>query len=253
MNDATALPEGFFDRPLTGRQLSDFSECPRRFLLSQFVSDKEERRYRGAAAVLHQGLRDAILDFYQAGEGSADAAGELRTLFERDFEGALCADAIEESRTRSRGLKSLDEFARTWVSEHPTAREADLRLAVTIDGQSFASSADLLFADNAGTTVIRLNSRRPAPSAADLLSEPSAMLLALAAAELGDDGPACVGYYSLSESRLVPVEIPPDQVDYVRRDLVSRAARMRRETQFAARKGRQCRWCGARGRCEVWR
>ena len=253
MTDATALPEGFFDRPLTGRQLSDFSECPRRFLLSQFVSEKEERRYRGAAAVLHQGLRDAIVGFYQAGKGAADAARELRTLFERHFEGALCADAIEESRTRSRGLKSLDEFARAWVPEHPTAREADLRLAVTIDGQAFASSADLLFADNAGTTVIRLNSRRPAPSAADLLSEPSAVLLALAASELEGDKLQCVGYYSLSECRLIPLEIAPDQIDYVRRDLVSVAARMRRETQFAARKGRQCRWCGARGRCEVCR
>ncbi|HCU38367.1 MAG TPA: hypothetical protein DGT21_24000 [Armatimonadetes bacterium] len=253
MTDATALPEGFFDRPLTGRQLSDFSECPRRFLLSQFVSEKEERRYRGAAAVLHQGLRDAIVAFYQAGEDVADAARELRTLFKKHFEGALCADAIEESRTEARGLKSLDEFARTWVPEHPTARDTDLRLALTIDGQAFASSADLLFADGAGTTVMRLNSRRPAPAADDLLAEPSAVLLALAADQLEGDRPKCVGYYSLSECKLVPIEIAPDQIDYVRRDLVSRAARMRRETQFAPRKGRQCRWCGARGRCEVWR
>lgn len=253
MTDATALPESFFDRPLTGRQLSDFAECPRRFLLSQFVSDKEERRYRGAAAVLHQGLRDAIVEFYRSAVDVADAARQLRPLFEQHFEGALCADTMEESRTEARGLKMLEEFAHAWLPEHPTARDTDLRLAITIDGQAFASSADLLFAENAGTTVIRLNSRRPAPSASDLLSEPSAVLLALAAAELEGERLECVGYYSLSESRLIPVEIPPDQIDYVRRDLVSRAARMRRETQFAPRKGRQCRWCGARGRCEVWR
>jgi len=253
MSDATVLPDGFFDRPLTGRQLSDFAECPRRFLLSQFVSDKEERRYRGASAVLHQGLRDAVVQFYGAGGDVADAARQLRGLFEQYFEGALCADAMEESRTEARGLKMLEEFANAWLPEHPTARDTDVRLGLTVDGQAFASSADLLFADSAGTTVIRLNSRRPAPSAADLLAEPSAVLLALAAAELEGDRLQYVGYYSLSECKLVPIEIAPDQIDYMRRDLVSRAARMRRETQFAPRKGKQCRWCGARGRCEVWR
>lgn len=252
MADPTALPEGFFARPLTGRQLSDFAQCPRRFLLSQFVGDTEERRFVGAAAVLHQALRAAIVEFYRAGDGAPRAADRLRALFAEHFRGELCADAVEQAQTERRGVGMLEQFAQTWVCEHAFASDTDVRMEFEIDDQAFAASADLVFAEDAGVLAVRLTSRRQAPSGSELASQAGAQLLALAAAERLGPGPVSAAYYSLSARRMTPVELSPAQIEHARRDVVSRATRMRREACFEPRAGKHCRWCPVRGRCGVW-
>jgi len=252
MADPTALPEGFFDRPLTGRQLGDFAQCPRRFLLTQFVSEKEDRRFRGAAAVLHQALRGAIVEFYRAGGGASGAAAKLHAHFEDLFEGELCADAMEEDRTRKRGLGMLDDFCGAWIPEHAEAADVDVYMNLALEQQAFAASADLVFPDDDGLLVIRLNSRRDPPSPAELAKETSARLLALAARDHYADDLGRVAYYSLTRGRLIDIDLADEQMAQFSRDIESRAARMRREVLFEPRKGRHCRWCRARSRCGVW-
>ncbi len=252
MPDPTALPEGFFQRPLTGRQLSDFGQCPHRFLLNQFVSETDRRRFGGAGLVLYQGVRDAIVAFYSTHGGAEGMDQALQDQFARCFAGELCADALEEARTETRGRRMLDDFAADWIPHHPVASDTDVRFEITIDGQAFASSADLVFDDDNGTAVIRLNTRKPAPSPASLASDVSAGLLALATAARLGSGSYSVGYYSLAERRFVPIELTAEQAEHLQHDLVSRAARMRRETRFAPRTGRHCRWCPVRSRCGVW-
>ena len=59
-------------------------------------------------------------------------------------------------------------------------------------------------------------------------------------------------YYSLREGRAREVTLDDDLVAAVTHELRSRTARLRREVDFAPRKGRYCRWCHSRARCPLW-
>jgi len=255
-DDSLSLPNGFFDRALTARQLSDFAECPHKFLLSHFVDRQATRRFLGGPAVLHHALRGAITELYREGMSPEGAERSLQELFEGLWEGDLCADTMEEESLRRQGLQILSDFAADWVVDNPTALHADLSLDGEVDSVKFAAVADLVFRpENEGgpLRVIRaISSRRP-PTRAELAQDISAGLLLLLAGEHFAPQVVEVSYYCLRPRKLRGVDMTTEQLDYLRRDLVSRVARIRRERRFAPRKGKYCRWCRARGWCEIWK
>jgi len=255
-DDNFRLPEGFFDRPLTGRELADFADCPHKFLLSHFVDRQQTRRFLGGPAALHHALRGAIVQFYREAATADEAESKLLASFEELWEGELCADTMEEQNLHRQGRQILTDFAASWVADNPTARHADLSLSGEIEGVKFAAVADLVFpaeADGGPLRIVRLNSSRRPPTEPELAHDISAGLLLLLCEQHFSPEPVWVGYYCLRPGKLRQVEIAPEQVDYVRRDLRSRAGRMRREKDFPPRKGKYCRWCRARSRCEIWK
>jgi len=249
------LPQGFFEQPLTGRELADFADCPHKFLLSHFVDRQQTRRCLGGPAALHHALRGAIVQFYREGATADEAQNRLLEAFEQLWEGELCADTMEEERLHQQGRRILTDFAASWVADNPAALYADLSLLGEIEGNKFTAVADLVMpaeAEGGPLRVIRLNSSRRPPTAPELAGDISAGLLLLLAEQHFSPEPVSVSYYCVRPGSLRRVEIAAEARDYLRRDLSSRVARMRREKDFAPRKGKYCRWCRARSRCAIW-
>ena len=255
-DDRYILPDGFFDRPLSAREVEDFALCPRRFLLSQFVSREETRRFLGGRAVLHNALRGSIVRLYREGNPAENAEMKLLESFADLWEGELCADSVEEERLAAQGRRILSEFAVRGLTEMPAALAADMSLNGEISGVALVAVADLVFADKGDeepVEVVRLNSRGRPPGPAELSKELSAGVLLLLARQHFTPRQVRASYYCLRPGRLVEVSMSDDAVEYLRHDVGSRMNRMRRETEFAPRKGKHCRWCRVRSRCEIWR
>ena len=250
------IPEGFWEQPLTARQLQDFTECPHKFLLSQFVQREQVRRFLGGPAALHHALRTAIVQFYQKQRSAEDAQTILIGLFEDTWDGSLCADSMEEENLHSQGRQILREFADGWVGAEHQVLHTDLQLAVQMGQGRFASVADLVFAgeeDTGAVQVVRLNSSRRPPSQRELGSDLSAGLLWLLATGHFAPRQVRVGYYCLRPGRLTTYELSPVEQEQLRETLSARVRRMRREVDFEPRKGSQCRWCRVRNRCRAWK
>jgi hypothetical protein len=255
-NDRYILPEGFFDRPLTAREVEDFALCPRRFLLSQFVSREETRRFLGGPAVMHNALRGSIVRLYREGNPQENAEAKLLESFDDLWEGELCADSVEEERLAAQGRRILSEFAAEFVAERPAALAADMSLTGELRGVSMVAVADLVFApagEGQPVLVVRLNSRGRPPGRGELSKELSAGVLLLLAGQHFAPEEVKVGYYCLRPGKLVEVSMSDDEMAHLQHVVSSRVKRMRRETEFAPRKGKHCRWCRVRSRCEIWR
>ncbi len=255
-DDRYILPGGFFDRPLTAREIEDFALCPRRFLLAQFVSREETRRFLGGPAVLHNALRGSIVRLYRESNPADGAETRLLQSFDELWEGELCADSVEEERLAAQGRRILPAFAAGWVGERPAALAADMSLSGEVCGVALVAVADLVLAaagEGEPIEVVRFNSRRRPPGPADLAKDLSAGVLLVLARQEFAPREVKVGYYCLRPGRLVDVTMSDEAVEYLRHDVGSRVKRMRRETEFAPRKGKHCRWCRVRSRCEIWR
>lgn len=251
------LPPEFYQQPLTARMLGDFATCPRKFLLSFFTTDEEERRLRGGPATLHQAVRRALLDIYALGGPPAVTPEEVAERFAAHWEGRWCADAVEEMQLHRAGLEMLAAYRETHASDPARVVATDLRLTAQIGEQTYVAVADLVLAPEAGgTQVLRFVTSRQPASTAELRTELSAQLLwLLATTSLAAEGePApLVSFYALRQGRSREVALTPAEADHLRLDLASRAARMHRETAFDPRKGPYCRWCRSRPRCPLWR
>ncbi len=250
------IPDGFLERPLTGRDLQDFDECPHKFLHAHFVDREETRRFLGGSTALHHAVRGAIIGCYREMCAGTTPAARMYEIFEELWEGDLCADSMEEAKMRAQGHDMLERFAAGWMAENTAALHVDLSLREKIDGVEFTAVGDLIFgaADGEGPLrVVRLTSSRRAASGDMLADDLSAGLLVLLAERHFADNAVEVSYYRLRKGDLQPVVLDEERREYLRRDLVSRASRMRREREFAPRKGIHCRWCRARSRCAVWK
>ena len=246
------LPPEFYEQALTARMLDDFATCPRKFLLSFFVTREEGRHFRGGPAVLHQAIRQALLHSYKVGGPAKQPLADLLVAFERHWEGHLCADAVEEEQLHDQGLQMLRDYHAAHSAEQVIVEATDLRLTGKVGEQEFVAVADLVLRrEPEGLEAYRfVTSRRPL-SAKELPKDISAQLLWLLVKE--NLGKARVLYYALRQGQVREVALSPDEEEYLRRDLVSRAARVRREREFQPQKGRYCRWCRSRAKCPLWR
>jgi hypothetical protein len=248
------LPPDFFAQPLSARPLEDFATCPRKFLLSFFTSREQERRFRGGSAALHQALRAAVLELWQRGGPAAVPPESLAELFTRHWDGSLCTDTLQEQQLQRQGLQFLHQYQAAEADSEATLLATDLRLTGDLDGQSFVAVADLVLRPPAGAPqVLRLVTSRSPLTAAQLVEDLSAGLLWLLAHEhFPGPEPPQVGTYDLRKNLFRQVTPTPEQADYLRRRLASEVARLRREQEFAPRKGTHCRWCRSKAVCPLW-
>lgn len=254
--DSLRLPDGFWERPLTARQLEDFARCPHKFLLSQFIQRQDTRRFLGGPAALHHALRTAIVQFYQQRGSVQNAENVLLDLFEDAWDGSLCSDSMEEEGLHRQGRQIVAEFAGDWVSQRHQVLHTDLQLTGKLGGGVFSAVADLVFGPDEGSSpvqVVRLNSSRRPPSETQLAEDVSAGLLLLLTTKRFAPRPVEVGYYCLRPGRLNAVQLTFEGLEHVRDTLSARVSLMRREIDFEPRKGSHCRWCRVRGRCVAWK
>ena len=264
------LPPEFRQQPLSAGVLEDYALCPRKFLLSFFVSREEERRFRGGPAALHQAVRRALLDCYDRGGPPETDAQLVRDSFEAHWQGDLCADSVEEEQLHEQGLRMLQDYHGDHRDQPVAVLATDRRFETVIEGQAFVAVADVVLADQdaagrgsgLGPRPARLirfvTSRRPL-TAEQLSEDLSAQLLWLLAQEhdwaVGEPSHMVpqVLFYALRKRAAHEVALSPERLAYLRRELASQAARLYREHEFAPVKGKYCRWCRVRSRCPLWR
>lgn len=247
------LPAEFRQQPLTARMLDDFSLCPRKFLLSFFATEQDERRLRGGPAMLHQAVRQTLLALYQMGGPAQRPLEELHRHFVQHWDGRRCADALEEQQLHRAGHEMLERYHTDCQGDHRTLVAHDLRLTATVARQEVVAVADLVLQGaGADLDVIRfVTSRRPL-SGSELAEDTSAQLLWLLAREHFGGSPVRAWYHALRQGRAREVVLDPAQAGRLQDELAARIGRIHREEEFAPRKGSYCRWCRSRARCPLW-
>lgn len=242
------------DRPFTARNIADYRQCPRKFLLSWFVPREETRRFLGGPATLHQALRQALVDCHRLGGPAQVSLERLKTTFEDAWDGSACADSLEEERLHAQGLRMLHEFheTRSATSGGRSADvvEVDLRMEIELGEHRFVAVADaVLCEDDGGINGVRwLSTRRP-PSQRELFESPGWVLLFACMREHFPDEDVSVTMYSLRRGSGHRVRYRQEELEPLLRSLTRVADRMRVDTEFPAVTGKHCRWCRARGRC----
>lgn len=252
------LPPEFHEQPLAAGVLGDYVLCPRRFLLSFFVSRDEERRFRGGPAALHEAVREALVDCYNLGGPHATDAAALRDSFLAHWQGELCADSVEEQQLHDQGLQMLQDYHDAQRGRPVEVLATARRMEASLEGQAYVAVADVVLRPpGEAVQVVRfVTARQPLP-AEKLAEDLGARLLWLLAHETGAGGvapgePPRVLFHALRRREAQEVVLPPEAVTRFRRELASHAARLHREHEFAPVKGKHCRRCRVRNRCPAW-
>lgn len=249
------LPVEFWQQPLTARMLDDFAVCPRKFLLSFFTTREDERRFRGGSAALHEAVRTAIVGFHKLGAPAQAPLQALLEAFESAWDGSLCADGLEEKQYHAQGQRMLRDYCDDLVANPVRLLGTDVRLEGQLSEQVFVAVADLLLSPAPGQiTCQRLVTSRSPLGTVQLAQDLSAQLLWLLAHghPFGEPAAVTVSYYALRKRKAHAVVLTPEAAEQARHEIVSRVARLHRETDFAPHKGKPCRWCRSRARCPAW-
>ncbi|MGD9495271.1 MAG: PD-(D/E)XK nuclease family protein [Armatimonadota bacterium] len=244
--EALDLPE----RPLTARNLADFTLCPHKFLLSWFVSREETRRFLGGPATLHQAVRQALVDCYRLGGPREMPLERLVASFEESWDGSACADSLEEEQLHAQGTKMLRDYHAAQRERAAAVVDADVRMEIALGDHSFVAVADaVLREDDGGINALRwLTTRRP-PSLGELAQSPAWALLYACVREHFPGEDVSVTMYSLRRGSGHRVRFAADELQPLLRRLTRVADRIRVATDFPPVTGEHCRWCRARGRC----
>lgn len=244
--DPLDLPE----RPLTARSLADYRECPQKYLLSQFVSREETRRFLGGPATLHQAVRSALVQCYRLGGPVEIAFEQIADAFESEWDGAACADSLEEERLHSQGIKLLEEYHATHQGAFPRAVEVDMRMEAELGGHTFVAVADAIMREeDGGLNGLRWLSTRKPPSVREIFGGPGWALLFACTRQHFPEADVSVTMYSLRRGSGQRVRFTEDELEALLRRLTRLADRVRVATEFPAVTGMHCRWCRARSRC----
>ncbi len=244
--DPLDLPE----RPFTVRNLADYRQCPQKFLLSQFVSREETRRFLGGPATLHQALRRALVQCYRRGGPMETPFDTMLGAFEEEWDGSACADSLEEERLHAQGVKLLREYHEAHREPFPQAIEVDLRMEIELEDHTFVAVADALMREEGGDiNALRWLSTRKPPSVREIFESPGWGLLFKCAQERFEGEDVSVTMYSLRRGSGHRVRFISDDLEPLMRRLTRQADRIRVATEFPPVTGMHCRWCRARSRC----
>lgn len=235
--------------PLTARNIEDFVECPRKYLLSHFSTRAHTREFIGGPAALHRAVRAALLDMYAVPEPRQYPLEALLAGFEENWDGAACADSREEEDLHRDGIAML---ARHHEEPLPVGGEVstDLRLEHDIAGHVFVAVADVVASEP--PTLVRFTTSRRPPSPGELQDDLSwALLHLLGLRHFAPAEPVCV-MADLRKGRQVAYALDASARARVEARLTASARRIRGEREFAAITGRHCRWCRSRRECPAW-
>lgn len=249
------LPPEFHEQPLTARMLDDFATCPRKFLLSFFTTRDAERHFRGGSAALHQAVRAAVLDLYASATPGPASLQSLLDGFEAYWDGSLCVDALEEEQLHAQGQRMLRDYHEDHAGDAARVLATDVRLEGMLGEQRFVAVADLILSpERRRVEYQRLVTSRSPMGSAELAKDISAQLLWLLAHDqpVDESVEVTVSYHALRKRKTYEVILTTEEAQQVRREIVSRVARIHRETAFTPQKGKYCRWCRSRARCPAW-
>ncbi|NSW54979.1 MAG: PD-(D/E)XK nuclease family protein [Armatimonadetes bacterium] len=233
--------------PLSARNIEDYRQCPRKYLLSSFVTREQADTHVGGPAILGRAVRAALLSMYAAGGPDALPLGDLEGIFEDNWDGSACRDSREEEDLHRDGLRMIAAHHAAPL-DLPGPLAVDVRLEQEIGGETFVAVADLVAAE--GSTVARFTTSRRPPSPAQIARDmPWATLFLLARAAY----PApTVLMADLRRNRTVEVALDAEQVREATQVLVDVAARINADRAFAPVTGKHCQWCRSRKDCPAW-
>jgi len=143
------LTAEFRQKALSARMLEDFELCPRKFLLSHFLSWEEERRFRGGPAALHEAVRQALIECYERGGPSVCSLDILLESFAAHWRGELCADSLEEEQLYEQGRQMLQNYHADHCEDKAFVLATDLRMEHIMAGQSLVAVADVVLGGSA--------------------------------------------------------------------------------------------------------
>ena len=235
--------------PLTARNLEDFVECPRKYLLSHFSTRAHTREFIGGPAALHRAVRAALLGMYAVADPTRHPLEALLAAFEEVWDGAACADSREEEDLHRDGIAILTRHhgePLTLCGETLT----DLRLEESIGGHVFVAVADVVGSEP--PTLVRFTTSRRPPSPGELPDDLSwALLYLLGLRRFASEQPVCV-MADLRRGRQVSYALDAPARARVEARLGALAGRIRGEREFPTMTGRHCRWCHSRRECPAW-
>jgi hypothetical protein len=244
--DPIDLPE----RPFTARNLADYHQCPQKFLLSWFVPREETRRFLGGPAILHQAVRQALVDCHRLGGPGQVALERLEAVFEDAWDGSACADSLEEERLHSQGMKMLREYHGGQVGASAEVLEVDHRMEVELGDHRFVAVAGgVMRESDGGVNAVRWLSTRKPPSLNDIYDSTGWGILFACVQEHFPDEDVSVTMYSLRRCSGHRVRFSEDELAGLVRRATRVADRIRVATEFPCVTGMHCRWCRARSRC----
>ena len=244
--DPIDLPE----RPFTARNLADYHQCPQKFLLSWFVPREETRQFLGGPAILHQAVRQALVDCHRLGGPAQVSFDRLEAVFEDAWDGSACADSLEEERLHSQGLKMLREFHGASVGRRAEVLETDFRMEAELGGHRFVAVADVVMREpGGGVNAIRWLSTRKPPSVDDMYDSTGWGILFACVLQHFPGEDVSVTMYSLRRGSGHRIRLSEDELEGLVRRATRVADRIRVATEFPCVTGMHCRWCRARSRC----
>ena len=275
------VPEG----PLTARNLADYVQCPRKFMLSFFSTPADTGQFIGGPAVLHRAVRAALIGFYaaEAGRRGAEEGGgrigglespphqgngglesptyaggesptyagayeDVARVFEERWDGSLCKDSREEEDLHRDGLLMLQRHVEAFRA--PAAQwRCDARMEAEFHGHRFVAVADV--ACEEPTRFLRFSTSRRPPSPSELREDLSWVLLYLVGRAQGDEA-AIATMVDLRRARPVDYSLEPQERERMAARIAAIAGRIGQEREFSPVKSRQCRWCRSRAQCPLW-
>lgn len=261
-----SVPEG----PLTARNLADYVQCPRKFMLSFFSTPADTGQFIGGPAVLHRAVRAALIGFYateagrrggaeEEGDGQRQGVGlesptyagayaDVARAFEEHWDGSLCKDSKEEEDLHRDGLLMLQRHLEEFRA--PAARwRCDARMEAELHGHRFVAVADV--ACEEPTRFMRFCTSRRPPSLAELHEDLSWVLLYLVGRAQGDEATIAT-MVDLRRARPVDYSLEPEERERMAARIAAIAGRVRQEREFPPVKSKQCRWCRSRAQCPLW-
>jgi len=238
-------------RPFTAGNLLDYGLCPRKFLLSQFAA-REQMRALGRFRALHSELRATLVAADKMGGPAALSLEWLRDEFLRNFDGAACADTLEEEQTLRQGLRMLAEFQASQQDSSCELIAADFRFEENVEDLRFAAVADRVeCSPQTGLIVARFDSRREPLGPTRLVRDLSmGLLVLLAEAYYGKRPTARI--YSLHKNAIYDARLEDADLARVRSRALTVARSVRADAEFNPAPGDHCRWCRVRSDCSAW-
>lgn len=244
--DPIDLPE----RPFTARNLADYHQCPRKFLLSWFVPREETREFLGGPAILHQAVRQALVDCHRLGGPAQVTLDRLEGVFEDAWDGSACADSLEEERLHAQGLKMLRDYHGAGVGRDAEVLDVDVRMEAQLGDHRFVAVADIVTRErDGGVNAIRWLTTRKPPSLNDIYDSTGWGILFACVLENFPGEDISVTMYSLRRGSGHRVRFSEDELAALVRRATRVADRIRVATEFPCVTGIHCRWCRARSRC----
>jgi RecB family exonuclease len=246
------MPTPLLPPRLSPRDLTDYSECPRRVWFRRIAQVRIEDE-SSQVLMLGNAVHAALYMFFGLRPGKRDPVKErlhqcLRKVWREHAKPGVFANVEEERVYGLRGLELLSTFATRFTTDtEPLARERWLNLQLP-NGVRFRGKADRIDGEvkvsSKGTLeVIDYKTGRVILDDDEIVDEPAAQVYLLAVEQMYKREVHRVRYLYLAHGADARWEPEREDVDEAMARLVARTDEMLADQEFAPRPGAQCARC----------